>query len=211
MKTFIKNLVCLVMMLVTTMAFSQSIVLPVTFHKFTASLDTKMVTLEWTVDTDDDFTHYSVERSTDGKNYAEIGMVMTTGGAREISNYRFKDGNMLSSSGVIYYRLKWIEANRETVVSQVRVIRLGKDGETLRLVAYPNPVKDQLRLTFPSSWQGKQVQVELVSSGGIRMKSLNYAVASQTESIATSSLATGLYLVKAVCDGQVSEQRIIKD
>jgi hypothetical protein len=169
------------------------------------------VTLEWTVDTDDDFTHYSVERSTDGRNYSEIGVVMTTGGAREISNYKFKDGNMLSTSGVIYYRLKWIEANRETVVSQVRVIRLGKEGETTRLMAYPNPVKDQLRLTFPSSWQGKAVQLELFSASGTRVKSQHYAVASQTESITTSSLATGFYLVKAVCDGQVSEQRIIKD
>ncbi|MGZ5287784.1 MAG: hypothetical protein ACXWB9_11385, partial [Flavisolibacter sp.] len=55
--------------------------LPVTFHKFTAMLERNNIILNWSIDTDDIFSHYVVEKSFDGKEYSDIGIVMTSGTA----------------------------------------------------------------------------------------------------------------------------------
>ena len=44
-------------------------ILPVTFHSFTTTLEKNHVVLKWSVDTDDNFSLYVIERSLDGKNF----------------------------------------------------------------------------------------------------------------------------------------------
>lgn len=186
-------------------------VLPVTFHSFTALLEKNNVILDWVVDTDDDFSHYVVERSTDGKNYNEIGVVFTTGTINEISRYQFKDINVTTNSGIVYYRLRWEERTRETLYSHVRIVRIGQDKENMEMTTYPNPVRDQLRVTFPSSWQGKNVNLEVYSGSGSKVFAMSVENASQTEIMNLSTLPKGFYLIKASSDNQIARQRIIKD
>lgn len=182
--------------------------LPVTFYSFTASYDKKNVVLNWTATTDDTFSHYVVERSTDGKNYSEIGIVFTTGAL--LTNYQFKDVAIGSPTNVVFYRLRY-KSSKETTYSAIRVVKLNSREQDLQIITYPNPVTSELRVTLPNEWQGKQVQLELYSTNGTRMQSLQLASASQTETIRTSSLAKGFYIVKASCSGETLQQRIIKD
>ncbi len=187
--------------------------LPVTFHKFTASLERNHVILNWSIDTDDIFSHYVVERSYDGKEYTDIGIVMTSGTANpsEISHYKFKDQDVKSNNGIVYYRLRWEEINRETYYSPVRIVRISKSSQANELVIYPNPVKEQLRLTLPQAYQGQKLEIALYTAGGglVSMQRINSA--SQTEVVEVGKLAKGFYLLKINCNGQVSQQRIIKD
>lgn len=183
-------------------------VLPVTFYSFTASYDKKNVVLNWTATTDDTFSHYVVERSTDGKNYSEIGIVFTTGAM--LTNYQFKDAGVSSPSNVVFYRLRY-KSSKETTYSAIRVIKLNSREQDLQITTYPNPVTSELRVTLPNEWQGKPVQLELYSTNGTRIQNLQLSKASQTETIRTASLAKGFYIVKASCNGESLQQRIVKD
>jgi hypothetical protein len=182
--------------------------LPVTFHSFTASYEKKNVVLKWTADTDDTFSHYTVERSTDGKNFTEIGLVSTTGAM--ISDYHFTDANITSSTNVVFFRLRY-KSSKETTYSAIRVVKLNNKDQHFQIITYPNPVVNELRVTLPNEWQGKKIQLELYSANGTRMHSLQSNSASQTETIKTNSLAKGFYIVKASCNGETLQQRIIKD
>lgn len=182
--------------------------LPVTFHSFTASYDKKNVTLNWTADTDDNFSHYVVERSTDGINYSEIGIVFTSGDI--LTNYQFRDVNVSSPANIVYYRLRWKSA-KETTYSGIRMVKLNTKDIDLKLTTYPNPVASELRVTLPNAWQGKTVQLELYNANGIKIQGRQLTNASQTETINTGSLPKGFYVVKASYNQQILEQRIIKD
>ena len=187
--------------------------LPVTFHKFTATLEKKNVLLNWSIDTDDNFSHYVIERSNDGKHFTDIGIVFTSGLATpgEISHYKYRDLTVPSSNGILYYRLRWEEKNRETYYSPVRIVRIGNETVFNQMLAYPNPVRDQLKLTLPSNWQGKTVVIELYAANGSMVQAIKLNGASQTEILKVGNLPKGFYLVKVQCEDQLSQQRIIKD
>ena len=182
--------------------------LPVTFYSFNVLYNQKTVSINWSAETDDNFNYYFVEKSTDGKNYSEIGKVATNG--KQLSNYQFKDAEVSSNTGMLFYRLRWITV-KETVYSPIRVVKINNDQASLQLTTYPNPVVSELRISLPNSWQGKQVQLELYSANGTKVQSLPISSASQTENMQVSSLTRGMYIVKAYSNGQTLEQRIIKN
>ena len=182
--------------------------LPVTFYSFNAFYNQNAVSINWSAETDDNFNYYFVERSTDGKNYSEIGKVATNG--KQLSTYQFKDPEVSSNTGMLFYRLRWITV-KETVYSPIRVVKINNDKASLQLTTYPNPVVSELRISLPNAWQGKQVQLELYSANGTRVQSMPISSASQTENMQVNSLARGMYIVKAFSNGQTLEQRIIKN
>jgi len=184
--------------------------LPVKLTSFQAVLKNEAVNLNWISATEENFSHYVVERSTDGKSYSEAAVVFAYGNTTQTSAYSFKDNNVSSATGILYYRLRLVEKSKEASYSQVRVIRLQKSNE-LELTAFPNPVKDMVKLTLPNEWQNKKVLVEVFNSNGAALKSLQVSNASQTETIQLNDLSKGAYLVKATCNGVMLQQRIIKN
>ncbi len=188
-------------------------ILPVTFHKFTASLEKNSITLNWSIDTDDIFSHYVVERSYDGKQYTDIGTVKTSGSANrsEVAHYTYRDADIEAGNGIIYYRLRWEEINQEVYYSPVRLVRISRSSQANELVTYPNPVKEQLRMTLPMDWQGEKVEAALYTAGGAMVHNEKMNAASQTEVLELGKLAKGFYLLKLTCNGEESHQRIIKD
>lgn len=185
--------------------------LPVKMTGFQAILENKNVKLKWTTATEENFSHYVIERSTDGKNYSQVATVFANGNTSQTSTYNYQDSYVSSSTGVIYYRLRLVEMSKESSYSEVKVIRLSKDKGALELTAFPNPARDVVKLTMPNTWQNKKVVVEVFSGNGMRVKQIHFANSSQTENINLSDLSNGIYVVKASSDGQILEQRIIKN
>lgn len=187
-------------------------VLPVKMTSFNALYDKKDIALSWTTADEENFNDYVIERSTDGKNYSDIALVFAKGNSSQPTSYSYKDKNVSSSTGSLFYRLRLVEKTKEASYSQVRIIKLANNNaETLALTTYPNPATDQVRVTLPASWQGKAVMFELYSVNGIKMQSIQLSNASQTEAMQIGNLSKGFYLVKATCDNQVAQQRIVKN
>lgn len=186
-------------------------VLPVKLTNFTAILDRKDVKLSWT-GYEENFSHYVVQRSTDGKNYSNVAVVFTNGN-KGAYNYTYKDANVSSSTNAVFYRLEMIDNEQEGGnYSDVRVVRLGdKEAEALQITTYPNPVADQVKVILPSAWQGKPVMLQLYTANGTMMQSMQIGGASQTETMQLGQLSKGFYLVKATCGNQAAQQRIIKN
>ncbi len=184
--------------------------LPVKLNSFNALLDKSNVLLSWSA-LEQNFNHYVLQRSTDGRNYSDVAVVFASDDIKARDNYSYKDNNVSSATGTLFYRLQLIDKTAEATFSSVRVIKLEKEKETLSITTYPNPVTDQVRVTFPSSWQGKTVSIELYSSNGVRVQNVQVGSASQTETMMISKISKGFYLIKAICNGEVAQQRIIKN
>lgn len=183
--------------------------LPVRLTAFDTKLDNNNVDLTWKTAEELNFSHFIIERSTDGANYKEIAMVFAD--AKESgSEYEYHDvvGNHLS--GLIYYRLKMVDRDGTAKYSKVRIVKFGDKNSMVNVTAYPNPTTNELRITIPSSWQNRTVTYEMISLNGVIVKQQVNQHASQTETIEVSSLQAGNYMVRLKAGDETAVQLIAK-
>jgi Secretion system C-terminal sorting domain len=186
-------------------------VLPVKLAFFTAQLNNSRVDLKWQTVTEVNLNYFVVEKSTDGVNFSEAGIVFSTGTGTEKSNYSLADNISNNQSGVLYYRLRSIDNDGKSELSEIRLIRTSKaTANTITLLTYPNPASNELRITVPANWQNKKLVYEVVALNGQLMKKKEANNSSQTETVNISSLSPGMYMVRVSCEGQTAQQKIIK-
>ncbi len=104
-----------------------------------------------------------------------------------------------------------VDVDEKSTYSATRIIRLGNAKDFLRLAVYPNPATTELRITIPATWQGNEMQLELINNLGQVVRIQKNTNASQTEVINVSALGKGIYFLKASTVNEVAGQRIIKN
>ncbi|MGB8193650.1 MAG: T9SS type A sorting domain-containing protein [Chitinophagaceae bacterium] len=184
--------------------------LPLVLKNFNASLNNKKVNLDWVTGHEKDLSHFVVERSTNGVDYTEAGIVFSLGNSTAVQQYNYQDMVSTSSKGVIYYRLKMMDSYKRYQYSPVRIVRIGDAPTEVQVQAYPNPVINELRVTIPASWQNKQVSYEVYGANGNLVKRISTGNASQTETLNVQGLGKGSYIVKAYTQNESASQRIVK-
>ncbi len=193
--------------------YTAPITLPIKLSAFNAVLNnnSKRVDLSWTTEYEKNVSHFVVERSIDGVNYTDAGMVFAYGNTTDSKNYSMHDNITSLQATVIYYRLRSVDIDGKNELSTIRVIRIGKGNESnVSILTYPNPVTNDLRITIPANWQNKRIVYEVFSTNGQVAKRVETGNSSQTESINISNLAPGYYIVKVTCNNEVAQQRVVK-
>ncbi|HKC36135.1 MAG TPA: T9SS type A sorting domain-containing protein, partial [Chitinophagaceae bacterium] len=185
--------------------------LPVQLKYFTAQLNNNKVDLKWVTSTEINTSHFVIEKSLDGRNFSEAGTVFAFGNTTEEKNYNFTDNINGLQAAVIYYRLRTVDVDGKSGYSATRIIRVGKQTEqTISILTYPNPVSNELRITMPNDWQNKKVTFEIFNVSGQVSKRTESTNSGQTETLNVSNLIRGLYFVRASCEGQTAQQKIVK-
>ncbi|MGK2861091.1 MAG: hypothetical protein ACSLE0_04115 [Chitinophagaceae bacterium] len=94
---------------------------------FTAQLKTDKVDLKWAATSEKNISHFSIEKSSDGKNYNQAGIVFAFGNSSEPMMYPFIDKSIDSDNeGVIYYRISAVDNNGKTEIFQEKTIAVKK-------------------------------------------------------------------------------------
>jgi len=186
--------------------------LPVKLTSFTATLNSNKVDLKWITESEINTSHFVVERSTDGTNFSEAGIVFAYGTATDKTNYSFPDNISNITAPVIYYRLKSVDNDGKSQYSETRIIRLSKQTDNkVTIVTFPNPVTNEVRISIPNEWQNKKVIYEIINANGQVTQRTETISSSQTESINASNLSRGFYVVRVSCEGQTAQQKIVKN
>lgn len=192
-------------------SFAPIAVLPVKLTAFNASLLKDKVNLKWETASEINVSHFELERSTDGVNFSQAAMVFSYGTADTKANYNYADNVASFQVPVVYYRLRSVDIDGKSELSETRIIRLAKDqSNSISLLTYPNPVMNELRVTVPNNWQNKQTVFELFNANGQIASRKATTGCNQTETINTSNLAPGFYIVRVSCDGQTAQQKVVK-
>ncbi len=187
------------------------VILPVKMISFNAMLNNNKVDLKWVTASEMNSSHFVIEKSTDGNIFSDIGMVFSFGTTTEQKNYQYTDNISTSNSTVIYYRLRQVDIDGKFEYSTTRIIRIGKQTENnITILAYPNPVTNELRVTVPNNWQGKKITYTLVNANGQVAKKSENNNGGQTEIVNVTTLAPGLYIMKATCGNETAQQKIVK-
>ena len=185
--------------------------LPVKLAAFYASLNNNKVDLTWRTTSEVNVSHFVVEKSIDGINYRDAGVVFAYGSATEKADYKLSDNIANDQAKIIYYRLRSVDIDGKGQLSETRIIRISKQADNdITIVAYPNPVNNELRITVPANWQNKKAVYEIFTLNGQTVKKMETANSSQTETLNISNLNSGLYFVKVTCEGKTAQQKIVK-
>lgn len=107
---------------------------------FAGKVNNGRVDLSWATASEKNISHFIVEKSADGKEYKQAGMVFAYGNTSETMNYPFFEKNInTNKKGNIYYRLISVTADGKVDFSQVITIKTGEKTETAQLNSSPVP------------------------------------------------------------------------
>jgi hypothetical protein len=187
------------------------IVLPIKLSGFTANKKDKDAVLNWSVENQDALSsHFEIERSLNGTDFENIGMLNLTGNSGNNYSYTDKNANILNPGAVVYYRLKMVDKDGRFTYSEIRSIRL-YDKE-LGISLYPNPSKNasnlHLNLDNPgvvrisiTNVLGKQVsQIEFNGLKGLNQKNIDL-----------SGMPAGSYMIKVRANNKIQTIPVIKE
>ena len=142
--------------------FGVTTILPVQLIKFAAVLNSNLtVDLSWTTAQEVNSNYFSVQRSTDGTNFLEIGEVKAKGFSSIAANYAFTDPSILN--GVAYYRLKIVDLDGKFNYSKVLTVSTDLAGNSV--LVFSNPFTDQVRLQINTT-NSQQINLSLTDMLG---------------------------------------------
>ena len=175
---------------------TSAITLPVELVYFKGSLQNNAVVLQWETINENNASHFIVERSTDNRNFENIGKVAANGNSTTAIQYSHIDNDVNSlSSTIIYYRLKIVDADGQYKYSTIVTIYLA--DVTGRVIVSPNPASDETKLMISSATSGKATWKLLDNSGRvIRQNVVHIRKGDNTISISVAGLSAGLYYIQ---------------
>ena len=160
--------------------------LPVRFAGINANLLSNIVKVNWVSDVEIGTLSYSIEKSTNGSDFKEIGKIF----ASNSRNYSWID--QTPSNGVNYYRIKSIDDNGAILYSSVvKVLRQIKTGITV----FPNPVTNQkLNLQLDGLSVG-QYTINIYTINGQKVSStpINMTSSSLSQTLTLPNIKAGIY------------------
>ncbi|MEO0735050.1 MAG: T9SS type A sorting domain-containing protein, partial [Bacteroidota bacterium] len=119
---------------------TSDIVLPVTLAYFRAERTHSGVDLRWRTETEENFSHFTVERQRAGGNFIPLTAITGKGSENVGTNYRYQDTNPVPNA---VYRLRMVDVDGSEAVSGLVAVTLDEDAAPR---VYPNPFGSELWL-----------------------------------------------------------------
>jgi len=174
--------------------------LPLSLTSFTASKSNNSIELNWKTANEQNTAAFVIERSTDGRNFTNLGTVQSSGNSSSTKNYSFTDQNPLT--GTSFYRLKMVDKDGSFTYS--KVIAVSMSAITKALQVFPNPVRDILHVQTTGI---EIITLQIVDAAGKITKQEKIQLNGNTSfSVEVQSLPKGkYYLVLQRKDGKEVE------
>lgn len=168
--------------------------LPVKLISFTASLTNRVPQLNWVVASEINMREYVVERSNNPSfdNLVEIGSVKPKNNFSSNTNYTLDDKTGVVS-GVYYYRLKMIDADK-VLYSNIQVIKLNE--KSFEAVIFPNPTKGNVFVSSNTRIENASIEVFTQEGKRVLIQQNIKLEPNVAFNVALKSLAGGNYFVK---------------
>lgn len=190
------------------------VVLPVELLSFTGALNTDAsVTLQWKTATETNNSHFTVERSTNGLTFEEIGRVAGHGNSTQEISYSLVDAEPVN--GTNYYRLKQTDYNGHYEYVGVVAVEVMKDRSGCTLTVFPNPCQGMCTVNFsdcPNDNDGV-ITLQLIDAGGQvvnqQVPVRNAEGGFTTVIDASNNLKPGVYIVRGVSSRQTYAERAV--
>ena len=164
-------------------------VLPITLKYFTAWKRPDANRLTWLTTSEKNFSHFEIEKSSDGVNFVKITSIEGKGGNSKETAYTFDDNEV---KAVQYYRLKYVDANGQSIYSNI--LRVNRDDVTNAKVLFSNRVTSMLALRLIDMNTGN-LSINIIDNSGreIRRQNVRINPGENSLNINTGAIPPGFY------------------
>lgn len=179
------------------------VVLPVQLTSFSAVLqNNKTALLSWSTSQEINTSHFIIEKSIDGQNWADMAKVAATNSSIPAS---YSSVDPAPANGINYYRLKSVGRNGEFSYSYVRTVKLeAKAGFTLS----PSPAKSLVKLKFDKPLV-QNSSVRITNNEGQAVLSMEINKGVREKNIDISTLARGVYNFTVINENGSSTKKLV--
>jgi hypothetical protein len=167
------------------------------------------VKVRWTTASEQNSSHFTVERSVDGINWLILGTVNAAGTSTSNLNYEMIDSDTRGYS-VIYYRLNQFDNNG--VSKAYGPISAECLSEQLDFEVFPNPAGNEVTVLLHGEHQEGQTSIHITDINGKEVKTIFYSEqVGKLISVDLRNLEQGVYIVRLV-NGEENNQfvRLVK-
>ena len=171
-----------------------------------ASVKAKSAVIDYSVISEKNVDHYTVERSTDAKTFVSIASQT----ANNVNNSHYSYTDNQASVGVNYFRIKAISKDGTIQYSSIAKATIGDSKEGISV--YPNPIQGKEVNVILSNITAGNYAISMYNSAGqqVMMKNIEHAGGSVTSTVALpSNISTGVYLLKLTGNGNNYTETII--
>jgi hypothetical protein len=182
--------------------------LPVTLAQFNGYLQNNTVLLKWKTSTEENASHFEIERSVNGAPFQKIGTVNAKGDGSITADYSFIDNGPQPVSNV--YRLKVVDKDGTFFYSTLVNIKLEK---TSYIKVRSTFVSTEIAIEFNNVSKGDYL-VEMIGMDGRLLQQARVNISSDytVKSINTTNAhAKGIYIIKVQKQGgkEIVQQKIM--
>lgn len=177
--------------------------LPIGLIDFQVAPTGNTVVLNWTTSSEKDNDYFSLERSIDGSDWQQLGIVDGAGTSNQQRNYTFTDQNPLP--GIQYYRLRQVDLNGDDIFSGMASVQFMLPTDQVLL--YPNPSNGKFQV-FVSGSPVKQGTLRLRDFSGHTLFEQDNLQGNVFE-VDISSHSAGVFLLEMEIDGKFTAMRVV--
>ncbi len=179
--------------------------LPVTLVSFNAKAVENNALLEWQTTSEDNASHFEVERSLDARNFEKIGKVEAAGYSNGLQRYSFTDRSFGDQLQTVYYRLRSVDL--DGTFSLTRAISLQPRNAGRFAGVFPNPARKAGVVTVSSSIPAGEVSLWDMLGRQVLVRTASMPDGSVQVSL--NGVASGLYLLKLTTSQGVMNRKLV--
>jgi len=171
-------------------------VLPITLKYFTAWKRPDANRVTWMTTSEKNFSHFEIEKSTDGVNFVRITTIQGKGADGKETAYTFDDNEV---KVIQYYRLKYADANGQFTYSNI--LRVNRDDVTNTKVLFSNRITTMLALRI-IDMDANDLSIKIIDNAGRTIKTQNVKInpGENSLNINTGSIPSGFYYLMLSAD-----------
>lgn len=174
--------------------------LPITLSSFKGERQGSKNILTWTTLSEQNNKGFELQRSADGTHFSLLSFVdskAANGNSTSSLVYSFDDSD--PSIGNSYYRLKQIDKDGRSTLSNVVMIKSDKVSALTITNTYPNPATDIINLAIAAP-SNNEISLMITDIAGrvVLHQSISLVSGDNNLSVNVSKLTSGNYLIKAI-------------
>ncbi|WP_367391047.1 T9SS type A sorting domain-containing protein [Lewinella sp. LCG006] len=180
-------------------------ILPVALNFLAAEAVGKTARIYWQTSAESGSDYFTVEQSTDGRNFTKIGTLAAAGFSQDIRDYELYD--LQPASGINYYRL--LQVDYDGTIHNEGIVTVRFDGgPPPPLNLFPNPVVDFTTVR----WATAAEALHLVDAQGKLLQTIPLDATSDggTKQLDMSAYPAGIYFVRSVGQKDSEVCKLIK-
>lgn len=183
--------------------------LPVKLVSFSGNIFNSKAQLTWSVAENETGDHFEIEKSTDGRTFANAGVLFTTTKIGTES-YSFREAAELTTTS--YYRLKIVNKDNSTSYSKIVTLKTDKDAATTTLTIVQNPVTATLQFQYTAATTST-AKVILYNAAGVSVMSKDLSLQKGTNAVSLNldnSINQGTYFLQISNGTERSIAKLVK-